>query len=190
MTKRRANLESSVYLDANGVWHGWVTVGPGDRRHRTSTVSRAELVRKVKELEKARELGAVTAAGKQWRVGAWTLHCIDNVKGGRLSLNTARSYRGHVDKWIEPHLGRLTLPDLRTEHVEAMFTAMIAAGLSAASCERVRATLRAAFQHALRRNLIARNVASLAQVPHRDDDRSIAEPLTANEAQAAWMSRH
>jgi integrase len=179
---RRANGESSIYQDASGVWHGWVTVAPGDRRHRKAK-TRREVVAKVRELESARAAGAVTAPGQRWTVASWTLHVIDNVKGSSLALNTARSYRGHLLRWIEPHLGRLPLAELRTEHVETMFAAMLAEGLSAASCERVRATLRAALQHAVRRNLVARNVASLAQVPHRDEHRDVAVPLSAAEAQ-------
>jgi integrase len=116
-------------------------------------------------------------------VQTWVEHYVDVIKSDALAPNTARSYHGHLHKWIGPHLGRLPLGELRAEHIEKMFAAMRQAGLSAATCERVRASLRAALTVAVRRNLVIRNVAALAVVPHRDNRVSLARPLTTEEAQ-------
>lgn len=56
---RRPNLESSVYLGADGYWHGRVTMGRlpdgrPDRRHVSATQEAAVWV-KVRELEHARD---------------------------------------------------------------------------------------------------------------------------------------
>ena len=66
MASRAANGESSVYKGADGRWHGWVTVGlkPGnkpDRRHVTGK-TRAAVIEQVRELERRREAGSITAA--------------------------------------------------------------------------------------------------------------------------------
>ena len=182
---RRSNGESSIYRDNAGVWHAWVTVGlkPDgklDRRHRRGK-TRAEVVEKVRALEVARAAGAVTAPGSRWTVASWVDHYISNIKGDALAPRAATTYRSHLRFWIGPHLGHLALEDLRIEHVEKLFTAMRSAGRSAATCERVRATLRAALMVAVRRNLVVRNVASLAQVGARDEPVDRASPLAVEE---------
>jgi hypothetical protein len=55
---------TSVYLGADGWWHGWVTVGTKDdgspdRRHRKGR-SEAEVARKVQELEPQRDTSRIT----------------------------------------------------------------------------------------------------------------------------------
>jgi hypothetical protein len=72
---RNANGRSSIYEDADGVWHGWVTVGvkangDPDRRHRRGK-TRTEVTNKVKELERQRAEGVVADAGKIPTVAQW-----------------------------------------------------------------------------------------------------------------------
>ena len=142
---RTANGRSSIFQDANGEWHGFVTVGTKpdgtpDRRHVRSVRGEAAVTAKVRKLEQSRDTGTIVQAGQQWTVASWVEHVITNVLGSKLAPNTARSYRGHVDKHIKPALGRIRLQDLRVDQVERMFGDMVADGLSAATCERVRAT--------------------------------------------------
>lgn len=89
----------------------------------------------------------------------------------RLRPNTARSYAGHVDLYLKPHLGAVPLDRLRVGHVAAMFEA-IAAGngdrerpVGPATAQRIRATLRAALNGAVKQRLIDVNVASLVELP-------------------------
>ena len=65
---RRPNGASSVYKGADGDWHGRVTVGvkdngKPDRRH-VQSKSEAEVIRRVRELEKERDSGTVRKAGQ------------------------------------------------------------------------------------------------------------------------------
>jgi integrase len=58
---KRANLESSIYQDAAGRWHGWVSMGgvrPDGKRDRryVSAKTRKEVVPKVRELEGVHDL--------------------------------------------------------------------------------------------------------------------------------------
>jgi integrase len=183
---RRANGETTIYQDARGAWHGVITVGrkPNgtlDRRHRRGK-TRTEVVAKMRELERARDHGAVTAPGVRWTVGSWVEHYIESVKGDALAPRTASSYRSHLRQWIGPHIGSIPLAALQIEDVEKMLQAMRRERLSAATSQRVRATVRAALAVATRRNLIARNVAALAHLPYRDQTVDHAKPLTVVEA--------
>lgn len=72
MTKRakRPDGASSIYFGTDGYWHGRVTVGvcddgKPDRRHVSSKTSEAEVIKKVRALEKQRdEEGSGNLAGR------------------------------------------------------------------------------------------------------------------------------
>ena len=140
------------------------------------------MVKKIKELERQRDRGAVVPAGQRWTVAAWVEHYVVNVKGSRLAVNTSRSYLQHLDDWIRPAFGHVLVQDLTVEQVETMLADVLQRGRSAATAQRIRATLRAALTEAMRRSMIHRNVASLAQVAARTESADLAEPLTAQEA--------
>ena len=76
----------------------------------------------------------------------------------------------HVRLYLGPYLGEVLLTELTTGQVQAMFTAIIrqhqAAGtpVSAATLTRIRATLRAALNAAIRRGLITDNPAARAEL--------------------------
>jgi len=64
---RRAGGESSIRKGGDGRWHGYVSMGlkdggQRDRRH-VASVSRAGVLRQVRELEDQRENGVVLAGG-------------------------------------------------------------------------------------------------------------------------------
>ena len=84
----------------------------------------------------------------------------------RLRPTTARSYEAHLRLYLIPHLGHLRLTDLRTSDVERMYRAVRAERrLSAATVRRVHATLLSALNTAVRRHLIAVNVAAHVELP-------------------------
>jgi integrase len=89
----------------------------------------------------------------------------------RLRPNTARSYAGHVDRYLRPHLGHIPLESLGVGHVAAMFEAITADNahrdrpVGPTTMHRIRATLRAALNGAIRQRLLNVNVASLVELP-------------------------
>jgi site-specific recombinase XerC len=93
--------------------------------------------------------------------------------------STIRGYASHVRLYLAPYLGRVLLAELSAEHVQAMFTAIArhhqAAGspVSAATLNRIRATLRAALNAAVRRELIDGNPASRAELPRARRPRAV-----------------
>jgi hypothetical protein len=73
MTRRAASGESSIYQDADGVWHGYVSMGlkrdgRRDRRH-VRGQRRADVVAKVRALEEIRDAGVVLTRGRPPTVG-------------------------------------------------------------------------------------------------------------------------
>jgi integrase len=76
--------------------------------------------------------------------------------------NTRRSYAGHIERYLIPHLGHHQLDTLRVEHVAEMLAEVVG---SNATRQRVRATLRSALSDAMRQELVTINVASLVRLP-------------------------
>jgi integrase len=101
--------------------------------------------------------------------GEWLDRWLGERTGPRAS--TIRGYAAHVRLYLKPCLGHILLADLTAAHVQAMFTVIArqheAEGrpVTAATLARVKATLRAALNAAIRAGLIGVNAASLAEMP-------------------------
>jgi Phage integrase, N-terminal SAM-like domain len=116
---------------------------------RTATEARDELL--------ARSLEEATA--ETWTVARWLSWWLST----RVSLrpSTLRSYTHHVEQHLIPHLGYIRLADLTGRDVADLFTYLSQAQaqsptrsgrpLTPASLHRIRATLRAALNAAIRR---------------------------------------
>jgi integrase len=86
---------------------------------------------------------------------------------GKASLRptTGRSYEAHIRLYLQPHLGRLRLSDLRAHHIETMFERIRASNgtrerpLGPTTLKRIHATLMSALQSAVKRRLIPYNPA-------------------------------
>src|SRR5258708_20825221 len=106
--------------------------------------------------------------------GAWT------VGGGlrywraqaepHLRPSTAHGYRDHIDRYLIPSLGRITLADLTGKRLQACFTLLSrqrtsnGTPIAASTVDRVRATLRSALNAAVREGLIADNPLAQARL--------------------------
>ena len=110
-------------------------------------------------------------------VGDWLGHWL--VSRTSPAASTMRGYEAHVRLYLVPCLGQVLLAELSAAHVEAMFAAVIrerhALGdpVSAATLGRIRATLRAALNAAVRRGLIGENAASRAELPRARRPRAV-----------------
>ena len=76
--------------------------------------------------------------------------------------STTRSYTGQIRNYHVPHLGHLRLDELRVSHVADMLAEVPG---SDATRQRVRASLRAALNDAIREGLITVNAAALVKLP-------------------------
>jgi len=110
-------------------------------------------------------------------VGNWLAHWL--VSRMSPATSTMRSYSAHVRLYLAPYLGPVLLGELSAAHVQAIFTAIVrhhqALGtpVSAATLSRIRATLRAALNAAMRRGLVAENAASRAELPRARRARAV-----------------
>ena len=117
------------------------------------------------------------AGGGMLTVGDWLAHWL--VSRTSPAASTVRGYTAHVRLYLAPYLGQVLLAELSAAHVQAMFTAIIrqhqafGSPVSAATLSRIRATLRAALNAAVRRGLITDNPASRAELPRARRPRAV-----------------
>jgi hypothetical protein len=110
-------------------------------------------------------------------VGDWLAHWL--ISRTSPAASTVRGYAAHVRLYLGPYLGEVLLTELTVGQVQAMFTAIIrqhqALGtpVSAATLTRIRATLRAALNAAIRRGLITDNPAARAELPRARRPRAV-----------------
>ncbi|MEV4670839.1 tyrosine-type recombinase/integrase [Actinomadura sp. NPDC049382] len=101
-------------------------------------------------------------------VGEWLIHWLATRTG---AATTISGYASHVRLYLAPYLGTVVLAELSVAHLQAMFARIArehrARGmpLTAATMNRIRATLRTALNAALRRGLISDNPAARIELP-------------------------
>jgi hypothetical protein len=107
--------------------------------------------------------------GLPMTVGRWLEHWLASRAAPRPS--TLRGYTAHVRLYLAPYLGQIMLADLSAAHVQAMFTAIsrqhatVGTPIAPATLARIKATLRAALNSAIRAGHITANPASRAELP-------------------------
>src|SRR5919206_2684715 len=186
MAARASNGESTIFKGAEGRWHGYVSVGftldgKLDRRH-VSSESRGVVVEKVRELERKRDAGTITAASAP-TVAEWLEHWLTAIAPRRVRQRTLESYESAVRNHLIPGIGRHRLDRLRPEHLDQLYTALLDAGYSPASVLRHHRILSRALTVAVQRGHVPRNVAGLVDPPaQRASD--LATALDLGEARA------
>jgi hypothetical protein len=184
MSTRRGHGEGSLFFDeGRNRWVGVVDLGrdgTGKRRRikvtgRTRTEARA----KLKALRDNADNGLPTG-DQRVTVGEWLDQWV-----GALPIKSANT-RDNLD-WairlhLKPALGAYRLRDLAPEHVETMLLDSAAANLSRSSLARLHNVLSRALRSAERRGKIARNVATLVDVP--PGPVRLSRSLTVDQAKA------
>ncbi|MER7035093.1 integrase, partial [Streptomyces albidoflavus] len=125
MAGRNPNMKSSVYLGNDGWWHGRVTMGvkndgSPDRRHRRARTE-PEIRRKVTALEKQRDAGHATKAGRTPTVAQWMTTYLTTIASLKLKPRSLDDYWSKTRNDIIPGVGRHRLDKLAPEHLERMY---------------------------------------------------------------------
>lgn len=199
---RAANGEGSIYQSADGRWHGWVTVGvkpngAPDRRHRQAK-SRREVVTKIRELERARDAGVLSDAGRDMTLADWLTRWLRDTAPQHLRPKSLASYGTDIRKHLIPGLGQHRLRLLMPAHIETFYARMqretatrsdgtVRPKYRPATIDHVHRTLRRALNDAVHTGLIGTNPATRVrrtplQVAQVSDN--TIEPLDINDARA------
>jgi transposase len=168
MGKRRGHGEGAIYQrESDGRWCTSVDLGIINGKRKRKVIygkTRKEVAEKLKALQRDQHLG-VNLAVEQMTVGQFLDHWLAAVVLQRNRPRTHRSYSDTVRLYIKPHIGDRPLTRLTPELVQAMLNTLHQQGLSPRTVAYTRAVLRKALNQALRWNHVARNVATLVDVP-------------------------
>jgi integrase len=185
MGKRRGHGEGAIYQrESDGLWCTSVDLGIINGKRRRKVIygkTRKEVADKLKALHRDQLLGTNLNA-EQLDIGGFLDRWLEQVVAVRNRPRTHGSYSDIARLYLKPHIGKLTLLKLTPEHVQSMLNALSAQGLSPRTVTYIRAVLRKALNQALRWGHIARNVATLVDVPAAR--RKAIVPLTQAQARA------
>lgn len=189
---RRGNGEGTVYQRQDGRWEGaaYVLTAAGTRLRRSVYgKTREEAHRRLVAVIRQSQQGVPVATTTQ-SVEQYLLYWLEHVARYDVRPLTYRSYEMYVRRHLIPGLGRKRLSRLSGQDVR-LFLNSKRASRSSSSASRGRelsprtifhlhAVLRNALEHAVREDLLVRNVAKQVQVSagHRED----SEPLSVEEA--------
>ncbi|HEY5986303.1 MAG TPA: hypothetical protein VIV12_08010, partial [Streptosporangiaceae bacterium] len=95
------------------------------------------------------------AAAGAWTVARWLRYWL-TLAEPHLRPSTLHGYRDHIDRYLIPSIGRITLADLTGKRLQACFSLLArqrtrkGTVIAASTVDRVRATLRSALNAAVR----------------------------------------
>jgi integrase len=169
---RRANHESSLpdkpnprgYYDGF-VWMGTKPDGSPDRRH-VQRKTKAARNKAVRELERKRDAGQVTATGKVKTIADMMNRHLDVVlpQRGR-APKTMIGYRSLCEHQVFPRWGGQRIDRLLPEWIEDGYAEMLAAGLAPSTVRKIHAVLSSAYEIEVKRGNVARNPFRLVEPP-------------------------
>jgi integrase len=184
---RRGNRESYLPDQPNdkGYYEAKVTMGTRpdgtlDRRH-VERKSNAARNRAVRELERKRDAGQITKAGRVRTVREMLTRHLDVVlpQRGRAPWTVA-SYRSLCEHQIFPRWGAQRIDRMLPEYLEDGYAEMLAEGLSAGTVRKIHAILSSAYEIEVKRANVARNPCKLVEAPRLGQARKKA--LTETQA--------
>lgn len=166
MTRRRDRGAGTIYKDATrGGYRGKITLDGKEYVRRGKT--RAEVVDRFNALLRDHARG-VLAVDQTTTVGQlvdeYVERVVPNRKGGNLSATHRYTYRWAAGI-ITTEVGKTRAAKLTTRDVERMLDRLAARPMARSSITKVRGVLRQTLDHAVRRGDLAKNVATVAELP-------------------------
>lgn len=176
-------MKGTVYQTATG-WAYRIDVGKdlltGKRKQkrfpgfRTREDAQQALNQTIKRLEKGKEILLCTTVGEyldHW----YKTKCISQ----RYAESTIKSYGVNIYKHTIPYIGNIHIPNLDSSDIDDLYDILYLKGLNGTSVKYVHATLRKAFNDAIKKKLFAENPFNEVEIPKTAT--YIARALTASE---------
>jgi len=144
----------------------------GKRKQQWITVkgTKRDAERKLRDLLYQLDIGEFVKPTKI-TVSEYLQSWLDDYGRAKLSPRSLERYAGIVQKYFLPEFGNVRLVQLRPEHLQDHYTAMLDKGLSARTIRYHQAVIHKALETAVKRKLLGRNVADAVDLPrvrHRE----------------------
>lgn len=158
IVKRGKNYAVILELDKDSVTgkrkQKWITVG--------SDLDAAE--KKLTELQHQKDTGSFVEPSKV-RVSQYLDRWLADYGKPNLSPRTFERYEYIIEKHLKPVIGRVTLSQLRSSHIQSHYTALLNRGLAPRSVKYDHTVIHKALNTALKWGLVSRNVADSVDLP-------------------------
>lgn len=174
---RRGNNEGTIRKRPDGRWEARLTVA--GRQRSVYGKTRDEVARKMRSAQRQVDQG-IPLPDERQTVAQFLERWLRDSVQPRVAPRTYTSYAMHVRQHLVPGIGKIPLAKLQPGHVQKLLNEKLASGLSPASINRIRSTLRAALNQACKWSEVTRNVATLVDLPK--EEHSEIEPLTPQQA--------
>jgi integrase len=149
---KRANGDGSITKRKDGRYQVRITVDDTRRTWYAHTIKEARaLLREKEALRQQHRLLATPSQTVQSYLWQW-----HRQRAQAVSYATAANYAANIRRAL-PYIGRLRLEELRATHLDAMYAKELERGLTPESVRQLHRTLRAAFNQALKQELLYRN---------------------------------
>lgn len=159
---KRANGEGSVSRLANGLWQARITL-EGGRRKAYYGKTRQAAAQKLTAALRDRDRG-LPVVGEKQTVGQYLASWLEAVQP-TVRPRTHKRYVELMTLHAIPALGKTSLAKLTAQHVQALYAAKLAAGLSPTTVRHLATVLHGALAKAEHLGLVGRNPAALVDPP-------------------------
>jgi integrase len=159
--KRRGNNEGSIYQRQDGRWCARISL---DGRRLTKYFKTQREGRDWLKETIAQVDDGMTLEGAKVTLADFFARWLEAAKS-ELRPNTWGQYERITRQHILPQLGHFRLKDLRPDHVQALYTAKLAAGIGQRTVRLTHAVLHRALNQALKWGLVRRNVSDATNKP-------------------------
>jgi len=163
--KRRANGEGSFFKRKNGDWEGQATVKQVNGRSKriyASGKSLAIVKEKIRK-KKKQENYALPNSKRDWIVADYLDYWIRDIQTDRIRETTMSTYMLAINKYIKPTMGNHKLQEFSIYNVRQALDVLKKQGCAVTMRQKCLCVLSSCLSHAMRDELIHRNVAQLIE---------------------------
>ncbi len=141
----------------------------GKRRYHNHTVhgTKKDAQAHLNAVLRDRDLGTFVEPGKD-TLDEYLDRWLADAAKPRVREHAFRDYTALLARYVRPALGDRRLRDLTPLDVQGLYSAMLARGLSARTVRYTHAVLRQALGQAVRWGMLARNIATLVDLPRQE----------------------
>lgn len=164
--KKKGNGEGTIRQRADGSWEGRISLPNGERKSVYGR-TRRDVSEKTTTLLRDVQQGLPVPTGRL-TLGAFLQQWLEEAVKPSVREQTYISYSQIVRNHVVPTLGRLPLPEVTPQRIQALLNAKLKEGKAPRTVGYVRAVLRRALSVAVKWNLIARNPVPLVDAPKQE----------------------
>ena len=158
---KRANGEGSIWKRKDGRWCASI-VWDGERKYFYAASRMDVTIRLNKALEQ--RAAGLAAATTSTTIAEFFRQWIDDIKP-TIRYSTWFRYKRLLELHALPHIGVITLAELRPQHLQRLYAKSLEDGMSPTSVHHLHAVLHKLLGAAQRWDIVARNIADLVDAP-------------------------